>query len=36
MTGIWLICQNRNNIDNGKVPFFLFLVPRRADTLVLK
>ena len=36
MTGIWLIRQNRNNIDNGKVPFFLFFVPRCADALIFK
>ena len=36
MTGIWLIRQNRNDIYNRKVPFLFFLIPRRADTLVLK
>ena len=36
MTGVWLIRQNRNNIDNGKLPFFLFLIPCGANTLVLE
>ena len=28
--------QNAHHVHNGKVPFFFFLIPRRADGLVLK
>lgn len=36
MTGVWLIRQNRNNIGNGKVPFFFFLIPCGTNTFVFK
>ena len=36
MTGVWLIRQNRNNIDNGKVPFFFFLIPCGTNMFVFK
>ena len=36
LLGIGAFRQNRHNVLHGEIPFFLFLVPRRADTLVLK
>ncbi len=36
MALIWLIRQNCNNIDDGKVPFFLFLIPCGANALVFE
>ena len=36
MTLIRLIGQYSHYIDDGEVPFFLLLIPRCADTLVLK
>ena len=36
MALIWLIRQNRDDINDRKVPFFLFLVPCSANTLVFE
>ena len=34
--GINAVRQYANHIDNGKIPFFLFFIPRRADALIFK